>query len=118
MKEIMAKHSSEEHQGVPTFGYCPASAIHPMLFELNRPLDDLEEMLLTNFVGQTLTTEQIYALHNFGRPYTMKNDKAILIKMEASGQIRTEPPAGKRRKGTFAERVRVTFPKHSTEGSE
>ena len=48
MKDIMAKHSSEQHQGVASFGYCPASTIHPMLFELNRPLDDLEEMFFKN----------------------------------------------------------------------
>ena len=75
MKEIMAKHSSEEHQGVASFGYCPASTIHPVLFELNRPLDDLEGMLLNEFAGQTLTTVEIYDRHNVGRPYTMKNYK-------------------------------------------
>ena len=108
----MAKVSSEQHQGVASFGYCPASTIHPKLFELNRSLDDLEEMLLRDFAGQTLTTEQIYNVHNVGRPYTLKNYKAVLLKMEGSGKIRTEPPAGKRRKGTFAEHVHVTFPKH------
>ena len=41
------------------FGYCPASAIHPLLFELNRPLDDLEGMLLGEYVGLTLTTARL-----------------------------------------------------------
>lgn len=109
MKEIMAKHSSEEHQGVASFGYCPASAIHPMLFELNRPLDDLENMLLETFAGHTLTTEEIYERHNIGRPYTMKNYKTVLLSMEERGRIKAEPPAAKRRKGTFADSVRVTF---------
>jgi three-Cys-motif partner protein len=113
MKDIMAKHSSEQHQGVASFGYCPASTIHPMLFELNRPLDDLEEMLLQDFAGQTLTTKQIYERHNVGRPYTMKNYRAILLKMEESGLFKAEPPAEKRRKSTFAETVRVTFPKET-----
>jgi three-Cys-motif partner protein len=110
MKDIMAKHSSEQHQGVASFGYCPASAIHPTLFELNRPLDDLEEMLLEGFAGRTLTTQQIYDLHNFGRPYTMKNYKTVLLKMDERGLVQSEPPASKRRKGTFADHVRVTFP--------
>jgi len=111
MKDIMAKASSEQHQGVASFGYCPASTIHPRLFELNRPLDDLEEMLLRDFAGQTLTTQRIYDLHNVGRPYTMKNYKAVLLKMEEGGLIQAEPPAVKRRKGTFADHVRVSIPK-------
>ena len=111
MKEIMAKHSSEEHQGVASFGYCPASTIHPLLFELNRPLDDLEGMLLSEFAGQTLTTAEIYDHHNVGRPYTMKNYKTALAGMEERGLLNAEPPAAKRRKGTFADGVQVTFPK-------
>jgi three-Cys-motif partner protein len=109
MKDIMARASSEQHQGVASFGYCPASAIHPTLFELSRPLDDLEEMLLRDFSGQTLTTQQIYGLHNVGRPYTLKNYKTVLLKMEEKGVIQTEPR--RRRSGTFADHVRVTFPK-------
>jgi three-Cys-motif partner protein len=109
MKDIMAKASSEQHQGVASFGYCPASRIYPRLFELNRPLDDLEEMLLRDFAGQNLTTRQIYDLHNVGRPYTMKNYKAVLLKMEENGLVRSEPPAPKRPKGTFADHVCVTF---------
>lgn len=111
MKEIMARQSSEEHQGVASFGYCPASAIHPMLFELTRPLDDLEGMLLKEFRGQTLTTEQIYERHNVGRPYIMKNYKAILLRMEEQGSVKADPPVDERRKGTFADHVLVTFPK-------
>jgi three-Cys-motif partner protein len=109
MKDIMAKYSSEEHQGVASFGYCPASTIHPRLFELNRPLDDLEDMLRSDFAGRTLTTQQIYEVHNIGRPYTMRNYKAVLLKMEDKGLIQCEPR--KRRAGTFADHVRVTFAK-------
>jgi three-Cys-motif partner protein len=111
MKEIMAKHSSQEHQGVASFGYCPASTIHPLLFELNRPLDDLEGMLMEGFAGQTLKTIEIYDRHNIGRPYTMKNYKSILTSMENRGLIKAVPPSMERRKGTFADGVRVTFPK-------
>jgi len=114
----MAKHSSELHQGVATFGYCPASAIHPRLLELNRPLDDLEEMLVRDFAGKTATTERIYSTHNIGRPYTMKNYKAVLLKMEEKGLIQSEPSAQERRKGTFGDRVSVTFPERTREGTE
>ena len=111
MKEIMAKHSSEAHQGVASFGYCPASTIHPLLFELNRPLDDLEGMLLSDFAGETLTTAEIYDRDNVGRPYIMKNYKTVLAKMEERGLIKADPPAARRRQGTFADGVKVTFPK-------
>ncbi len=113
MKDIMAKVSSEQHQGVASFGYCPASAIHPTLFELSRPLDDLEGMLIKEFSGQTLTTQQIYDRHNVGRLYTMKNYKTVLRRMEEGGVIKTEPPLQRRPKGTFADHVRVTFPKEA-----
>jgi len=111
MKDIMATASSERQQGVASFGYCPASAIHPLLFELNRPLDDLEQMLLREFSGQTLSKQEIYDRHNVGRPYTMKNYRSVLLTMEANGLIQTEPPRHKRRKNTLPDYARVTFPK-------
>ena len=52
-------------------------------------------------------------MHNVGRPYTMKNYKAVLLKMEERGLIQCEPPARERRKDTFADHVRVTFPKET-----
>lgn len=109
MKEIMAKYSSEEHQGVASFEYCPASSLHPVLFELNRPLDDLEGILLDEFRGQTLTVEELYNRHNVGRPYTMKNYKSVLMNMEGKSLITAEPPSSKRRKSTLGDNVRVTF---------
>jgi three-Cys-motif partner protein len=110
MKEIMAKYSSEEHQGVASFEYCPSSNENNLLFEFNRPLDDLQNMLLEQFAGQTLNTQQIYDLHNVGLPYTMKNYKAILLEMEKNQLIQTYPPSTKRKKNTFGDNVWVTFP--------
>jgi three-Cys-motif partner protein len=109
MKEIMAKYSSEEHQGVASFEYCPASENQPLLFEFTRPLDDLESMLLVEFAGQTLTVEEVYNLHNVGKPYTMKNYKAVLLRMEQEKIIQTDPPSAKRRKGTIGDNVKITF---------
>jgi hypothetical protein len=110
MKEIMAKYSSEEHQGVASFEYCPASQIHTLLFEFVRPLDELEVMLLRDFAGRTLTVEEVYNLHNVGKPYVMKNYKAALLKMESQKTIQIDPPSAKRRKATIGDKVRVTFP--------
>jgi three-Cys-motif partner protein len=110
MKEIMAKYSSEEQQGVASFAYCPASTMHPLLFELNRPLDDLEAMLQKDFARQTLTVQEIYDRHNVGLPYTMKNYKTVLMAMEDRGLIQATRPGKKRRKGTLPDDVLMTFP--------
>lgn len=113
MKEIMARESTEQDQGVPSFAYSPASRKYPLLFELSRPLDDLENMLLTEFKGQRLRMQEIYERHSVGRPYIKPNYKRALAKLEAEGKIRADPPAAKRRKNkgviTFADNVIVTF---------
>jgi hypothetical protein len=49
----MAKQCSKADQGVPSFSYCPADRKYPLLFELTRPLDDLDGMLHEAFAGQT-----------------------------------------------------------------
>lgn len=114
MKGIMAGESSKLEQGVPTFEYNPADAIYPVLFELSRPLDDLADMLLSDFAGQNLTMRQIYERHHIGRRYIAKNYKDVLRKSEAEGKIQADPPAERRRKRegevTFADGVRVEFP--------
>lgn len=111
MKEIMANESSEQNQGVPSFAYSEASRRWRLLFELYRPLDDLEELLLQEFAGQRLTMSQVYERHNLGRPYIKKNYKQILLQMEANHKIRAVPEAKDRRKGTFGDDVVVIFPR-------
>ena len=110
MKEIMATESTDLEQGVPSFEYNPASRLQPLLFEYSRPLDDLAEILLTDFAGKTMTRKQIYDRHNVGTRYIDKNYREVLIKLETDGKIQTDPPADKRRRGTFANHVKVTFP--------
>lgn len=109
MKEIMAKESSSESQGVPTFEYNPADSRQQLLFELARPLDDLEGLLLTDFAGRTLTMLKIFEEHNVDRPYIKRNYKDALLRLEAAGRIITNP--SKRKAGTFGDQVLVTFPK-------
>jgi len=110
MKEIMAKESSEQNQGVASFAYNPADKHrHPRLFEFTRPLDDLEDLLMSRFAGQTLTLQRVFDLHNIGTPYILKNYKAVMMKLEAEGRITANPSSENRRKNTFAPRVQVTF---------
>ena len=111
MKEIMAKESSVVEQGVPSLTYSPADVSMPLLFSLSRPLDDLEDMLLSRFAGQKLSMLKIYEDHNVDTPYVRKNYKEVLGKMEAAGKVAAEPSSANRRKNTFADHVIVTFPK-------
>jgi hypothetical protein len=110
MKEIMAKESSLHEQGVPSFQYSPADKRFPLLFELNRPLDDLGEMLLAQFAGQTLSMKNIYEKHNVGRRFIAKNYKDALKNLEENKSISCNPPRSKRRKDSFGDNVVVTFP--------
>jgi three-Cys-motif partner protein len=114
MKEIMAKESSDQVQGVPSFEYNPATLEQPLLFELTRPLDELEAMLLDTFSGKTMTMKEVYNQHHVGKPYISKNYKTALGNLEAQNKIVADPPANKRRKMkgevTFADSVKVIFP--------
>lgn len=114
MKEIMAGESSDREQGVPSFGYSPPARKSGILFALSAPLDDLGEMLLKDFAGETLTMEALYLRHNVGRPYIRSNYKKALKNLEAAGKIRATPRSENRpkRRGevTFADNVVVEFP--------
>ena len=59
MKGVMAGYSSVSDQGVPRLEYSPADARTPLLFNFNRPLDDLEDMLQT-FAGRTVEFRELY----------------------------------------------------------
>lgn len=111
MKEIMAKESSEQNQGIATFEFSPAAERFPLLFELSRPLDELSENLLKHFAGETLRMEDVYLRHCVGRPYIKRNYKHALLALEREKKIKATPPAEDRRRDTFGDDVLVTFPK-------
>lgn len=101
MKEIMAKESSTEDQGVASFAYSPADETMPFLFEFQRPLDDLADMLLESFKGRTLSMHEIYREHSVGRPYLSRHYKDVLKKLEGEGLISVYDPDGKKRNRRF-----------------
>lgn len=111
MKSIMANESSAHDQGVPRFEYNPVDANYPLLFELMRPLDELEGMLLTGFEGQSITMKQIYMKHNVGRPFIEKNYKNALKSLEAKDLITCAPARGKRPKNTMGPQTIIQFRK-------
>jgi hypothetical protein len=73
-------------------------------------LDELEEMLLAQFAGQTLSMKNIYDKHNVGRRFIAKNYKDALKNLEEKESITCNPPKSKRRKDSFGDNVMVTFP--------
>ena len=94
----MARQSSVADQGVPSFTYNPVDSRFPLLFELTCPLDDLENMLLKDFAGRSLSLEALYQEHSTGKRYLLKNYQDVLRKLESEGKITVEPPAEHRRK--------------------
>jgi len=113
MKDIMARESSSNTQGVPSFEYNPADFLpkQSLLFQLYRPLHDLKKDLLNTFKGKKLTMRNIYELHNVDTPYVKKNYKEVLRELYEDGSIGAVSPTGKPpRKGTFSDEIMVTFP--------
>ena len=110
MREIMFAHSHKE-QGVAKFEYNPADARWPSLFELLRPLEDLEEMLLNDYSSRTVGLDELFEKHSVGKPFIKKNYRDVLCRMEQEGKVRMEPPCPPRRKETIGEKVKIVFPR-------
>jgi len=110
MKGVMARESSAQPEGVPSFEYSPADRRFPVLFNLSAPLSDLEGTLLSEFGGRTLPFQQLYQAHSVGKPFIDSNYKQVLKSMEERGIISAVKPGKNRRRGTFADDVMITFP--------
>lgn len=111
MKDIMAKASTSDHDGVPSFAYSPATGPTQMLlFRLNSPLDALRSSLLNDLAGQTMTMRQIYEQHSVDTPYIARNYKDVLKELEQEGVIET---SGRKSNRGFADNITVTFPTKS-----
>ena len=117
MKDIMAKESSTEDQGVPSFTYSPADASMPLLFSLAQPLTKLRDNLLTSFAGQELNLQSIYERHSVDRPYVRKNYRETLVQLEKENLITARSDKSKRRSGTFPDHVLINFPKGRDHGN-
>ncbi len=116
MKDIMAKESSTEDQGVPSLTYSPADQSMPLLFSLQRPLDQLRASLLKEFAGQELSVTGIYERHSVDTPYVIKNYKETLAQLEAEGMVAVHSLKGTRRRGTFADHLLIRFPVSGADG--
>jgi hypothetical protein len=110
MKDVMDRASSGAEQGVPALEYNPATIRQPLLFEYARPLDELADLLLTEFAGRELSVREVFDRHQVGRRYVKRNYKHALLALEQNGRIDCTPSLADRRKGTIADHVRVKFP--------
>lgn len=108
MKEIMAKRGYIAPDGVPTFEYRPEGLQLPLSEDAS--LEGLKDELLERFRGDTLTRQRVYELHHIGRPYIEANYRRALLELEEAGLVACNPPASKRRVGTIAVHVAITFP--------
>jgi len=117
MKDIMAKESSTEDEGVPSFTYSPADHTMPLLFSLSQPLSKLRESLLGHFASREVTFDEIYTQHSVDTPYIRKNYRTVLKELESEELISVYSTKDKRRKGTYPEHVRINFPIGGTNGN-
>ncbi len=116
MKEIMAKESSSEDEGVPSFTYCPAEASMPLLFSLTQPIAHLRRSLPHVFAGRELTFKEIYEAHSVDTPYVKKNYREVLKQLETERIVSARSTTGKRRSFTYPSHVRVTFTESKVHG--
>lgn len=108
MKDIMAKASSFEEEGVASFQYMPPAAMSQgLLFALNQPISSLKDRLAQDFSGRTVTMRKIYEQHSVDTPFTSKNYKAALKEMEEEGTIKT---SGRKSNRGFPDHILCTFP--------
>lgn len=76
MREVMYKHSHKDGS-LAHFEYNPADARWPSLFELLRPLGDLEDMLLADCAGKTMRLTPLFESHSKGKGYVLKNYREV-----------------------------------------
>lgn len=116
MKDIMAKESSTDDEGVPSFTYSPADASMPLLFSLRQPLSRLRDSLLKEFAGRDVTLDEIYREHSLDTPYIKQNYREVIEKLEEDGVVSAYSTKGKRRARTYPDHVRIRFPKRGSDG--
>lgn len=112
MKGIMAKESTSNEEGVPSFAYDPADFLpqQMLLFKLSRSLNTLKDDICKNFSGKTITMKEIYESHNVDTPFISKNYKDALKELYDDKKITAISKTGKPpKKGTFGDDILVTF---------
>lgn len=118
MKDIMAKESSTNDEGVASFQYSPADASMPLLFSLSQPLSKLKDDLLKQYSDQKISLNRIYREHSVGKPYVRKNYTEVIRELERDGVVTANSVTGNRKKVTYPDHVLIEFPKGGSDGDE
>ena len=114
MKEIMYNESTDKTGEVASFEYNPRDLLpfkQGTLFELSRPLDDLQDMLLLQYAGKNIDFKKLYEEHSVDKPYIKKNYKDVLRALYDNNKIIAQNPKTQKppKRGTFSDEMRVTF---------
>lgn len=112
MKTIMRKQCTSTEHGRVNFEYSPASEQQPGIFGYMASPDDLGPKLLRDLAGKTLGLDEIYESLSVGTPFVLSEFRAAILKLEREKAVTvTDPTPGKqkRRMGTLAPRLRITF---------
>ncbi|MDA1050939.1 MAG: three-Cys-motif partner protein TcmP [Planctomycetota bacterium] len=110
MREIMHT-NSHKSEAVAKFEYNPAEANLPSLFNLLRPLADLEDLLLADCAGKTFLIDELFEFHSVGKPYVLKEYKEVVSRLADEGMLTLDSGGKKRRAGTVGEKVKIIFPR-------
>ncbi len=110
MKQIMARQSSSDSQGVPSLEYDKTKIGVQPLFELDDPLNRLKIDLMSSFTGKSLTVGEIISKHHIDTNYIPKNYKRVLKDLEKEGKIEVAPSVDDRPVNTMGDKVVITFP--------
>ena len=117
MKEIMANAGNKTSEDVPLFEFQFTVTGQMPLFGEDIPhektIKNLEEVLLEQFKGQSISTKSLIENHSPSSFYVPPNYKTALVNLEEKGLISCTPPAEKRqiRKGkrTCGDNVKLQF---------
>ena len=113
MKEVMARSSESDGDGVPFFEYSPGPGRQPMLFEANR-IALLADKLAEHFAGRHVRFTELmseFEKSQLGTPFLEKHYRDALAVLERAGRIEfSYDGARKRPRFTYAARTLIRFP--------
>ena len=113
MKDVMAKASSSEEEGVSSFEYNRLLKPQPRLFSQEH-IENLKQALLEHFAGREVNFQTVYSeyeVYTNGTFYLQKNYREALKRLEEEGRFDFRyAGSGKRRKGTYSENTTIIFP--------
>ncbi len=85
-KEVLARHSTGENQGVPDYSWDPVAARYDHSLPITRALDALADELGRTLANQVVTPEEVHRRHHVGRPYVLQNYRDALEQLAAQGR--------------------------------